>query len=312
MINSFFTNFLPIYYNILSKFNYQYTKMKLGSEEHKQLFCHSFIDSYLDYEPEKLPWPELDELSLNRLKGIPFWREALITEREAGIMVSAFAETIDDPILKKAIALQGKEEYRHARLVEYLIKHYEIDIKEPPPVEVPDKIQGAFINFGFGECLDSFFAFGMFGIARQAKYLPEEFFHIFDPILDEEARHIVFFINWVTYLQIQQGRGWFPLRSINTLISYGKAIQTLITAFGSVGEDKEGKPFTASEASHFTDNLTPELFLSTCLAENAQRMRVFDQHLLQPRLMPRISSIALYLLKLFPQKTATPALLAKS
>jgi hypothetical protein len=286
--------------------------MKLGSEEHKQLFCRSFIDSYLNYEPENLPWPELDELSLNRLKGIPFWREALITEREAGVMVTAFAETIEDPILKEAIALQGKEEHRHARLIEYLIKHYDIDIKEPPAVELPQKIQSAFINFGFGECLDSFFAFGMFGIARQAKYLPEAFFTIFDPILDEEARHIVFFINWVTYLQIQQGRGWTPLRGINALISYGKAIQTLIKAFGGVGEDKEGKPFTASDAAHFMDDLTPKLFFSTCLAENGKRMSIFDQRLLQPMLMPRISKIAYNTLKLFPQKTPTPALSIKS
>jgi hypothetical protein len=280
--------------------------MKLGSEEHKQLFCRSFLDSYIDYEPAKLPWPELDEVSLNRLRGIPFWREALITEREAGVMVSAFAETIDDPLLKEAIALQGREEHRHARLVEYLIARYQIEISEPQAAQVPERIQRAFIDFGFGECLDSFFAFGMFGIARQAKYLPEPFFTIFDPILAEETRHIVFFINWVTYLQIQQGFGWMPIRGIKALISYGRAIQTLIKAFGGSGEEKEGKPFTASEASHFMDDLTPKLFFSTCLEENAKRMSIFDDRLLQPMLMPRISQLAYNILKLFPERTPIP------
>lgn len=278
--------------------------MKLGSEQHKELFCRSFIDSYLDYEPEKLPWPDLDEVSLNRLKSIPFWREALITEREAGVMVTAFAETMEDSLIKEAIALQGKEEHRHARLIEYLINHYDIDIKEPPSVELPKKIQSAFINFGFGECLDSYFAFGMFGIARQAQYLPEAFFHIFDPILNEEARHIVFFINWVTYLQIKQGLGWFPLRGINALFSYGKAIQTLIKAFGGVGEEKEGTPFTASEATHFMDDLTPKLFFSTCKDENTKRMSVFDERLLQPMLMARLSNVAYNILKFLPDSHA--------
>ncbi len=60
--------------------------MKLGSEQHKELFCRSFIESHLDYEPEQLPWPELDSVALERLRGIPFWKEALITEREAGLM----------------------------------------------------------------------------------------------------------------------------------------------------------------------------------------------------------------------------------
>jgi hypothetical protein len=282
-------------------------KMKLGTQEHKELFCRSFIDSYLDYEPEKLPWPKLEGVSLERLRGIPFWKEALITEREAGAMVGAFADTIKDPLLKEAIALQAKEESRHARMIEYLINYYEVEISEPPAVVVPDNIETAFIDFGFGECLDSFFAFGMFEIARQGNYLPEPMFNIFNPIIDEEARHIVFFVNWVTYLQIERGQGFSALRSARTLWHYGRALRNLISAFGGA-QDKDGKPFTASEASHFMDNLTPELFFSISLQENAKRMSVFDPRLLQPQLMPTLSQFAFHCLKLLPKKqTATKA-----
>jgi hypothetical protein len=55
--------------------------MQLGSEQHKQLFCHSFLDTHLEYQPQNLPWPELDQTNLNRLKSIPFWREALTIEQ---------------------------------------------------------------------------------------------------------------------------------------------------------------------------------------------------------------------------------------
>ena len=82
--------------------------MKLGSEQHKELFCRSFIEGHLKYEPEQLPWPELDGLALERLQTIPFWKEALYTERKAGMMVSAFAKTISDPAIQDAIALQGR------------------------------------------------------------------------------------------------------------------------------------------------------------------------------------------------------------
>jgi hypothetical protein len=279
--------------------------MKLGSEEHKQLFCHSFIDTHIEYEPEKLPWPDLDEESLKRLKGIPFWTEALITEKDAGVMVSSFAETIEDPLIKKAIALQGREEERHGRLIEYLIKYYDIELKPIPETVISHNIEDEFITFGFTECLDSFFAFGMFGIARQAKFLPDPFFRIFDPILDEEARHIVFFVNWVTYLKIKQGKGWTPLRGVNTLISYIKAIRSQIQTFtsGEEGDQEVGNSsFTFSEAGHFREGLTPKLFFATCLEENHHRMKVFDQNLLQPMLMPRISSIAYNTLKLLPSQ----------
>ncbi len=278
--------------------------MKLGSEQHKQLFCRSFIESHLSYEPETLPWPELDSVALERLRSIPFWREALATEREAGVMVSAFAETVQDPAIREAIALQGIEEHRHGRLLEFLIRHYDIPIVEPSPVILPEKLDTAFLDFGYGECLDSFFAFGMFGIARQARYMPDSLFAIFDPILHEEARHIVFFINWATYEQIKQGRS-AAVRGLSALWHSGRSIRNLIQAFGGGGdENQESQPFTASEAAHFMEDLTPELFLSVALRENAQRMSVFDPQLLRPRLSERLSGIALRMLTLLPRRPA--------
>lgn len=275
--------------------------MKIGSEAHKELFCRSFMESYREYEPEKLPWPQLDSFSLERLRAIPFWEEALNTEREAGAMVSAYAATVSDPLVREAIALQGIEEARHARLIEFLINHYDIKISERPVPSVPSNIETAFIDFGFGECIDSFFAFGLFGIARQASYFPESLFAMFEPILDEEARHIVFFVNWVTYLQMQQGRKAGAFRAVHALWHYGRALHHLIKAFGS-SADGSGEGFTATSASTFVDDLTPEMFFSTCLQENTRRMSVFDDQLLQPQLMPTLATIALRSLRVLPRR----------
>lgn len=280
--------------------------MRLGSEPHKQLFCRRFIESHLHYEPETLPWPDLDSVALERIRGIPFWREALATEREAGVMVSAFAETVQDPMIREAIALQGIEEHRHGRLLEFLIRHYDIPIVEPSPVILPENLDTAFLDFGYGECLDSFFAFGMFGIARQARYMPDALFAIFDPILHEEARHIVFFINWATYEQIKQGHS-APIRGLNALWHYGRSIRNLIQAFSGGDNNQESQPFTASEAAHFMDDLTPEFFLSVALRENAQRMGAFDPQLLRPRLSERLSGIALRMLTLLPRRHSPAA-----
>jgi hypothetical protein len=273
--------------------------MKLGSEQHKELFCRSFIDSHLKYEPEQLPWPELDGLALERLQAIPFWKEALYTERKAGEMVSAFAKTISDPAIQDAIALQGREESRHARLIQFLIDRYQIQIPELPAIEIPQNINTAFKDFGFEECLDSFFAFGLFDIARQSKYFPEALLAIFDPILDEEARHIVFFVNWFTYEQINRGWGFNGLRSISTLGHYKNALWGLIKTFGGSEEDKQ-KGFTATGASTFMDDLTAKLFFSTCLEANTRRMKVFEPELLRPQLIPTLSKVAFNCLKLLP------------
>ncbi|MBW4695153.1 MAG: ferritin-like domain-containing protein [Lyngbya sp. HA4199-MV5] len=278
--------------------------MELGTDAHKELFCRSFLDTHLTYEPETIAWPQLDEDALARLRGIPFWRVALETERQAGVMVSAFAETVDDPLIQEAVALQAQEESRHGRLLEFLINHYGVEIAEPAPTKIPANPAQEFTDFGFGECLDSFFAFGMFGLARQTGYFPESIFNIFEPILDEEARHIVFFVNWITYQQIQAGRGADLFRGMHASWHYSRALLHLAKSFGGAGGS--GESFTAASSNSFIDNLTLESVFSMCLQENERRMSHFDDRLLQPRLFPRLSTIALQVLKRLPKRRSTP------
>ena len=271
--------------------------MKLGSEAHKELFCRSFLDSHLTYDPATLPWPHLDPVALDRLRAIPFWAEALGTERRAGHMVTAFAATIKDPLIREAIALQGQEETRHGKLIEFLIRHYDIAITEPE-IDLPTDVAAAFTDFGFSECLDSFLAFGMFGLAHQAAFFPEPLFEIFSPILDEEARHIVFFVNWFTYEQVQQGRRLAIFRWPITLWYYSRALFDLLGIVRR-SEAGSGEGFTATGATSFVDDLTLEGFLAATLQQNAYRMRGYDPHLLQPQFMPSLVALALRLVRLF-------------
>ncbi|WP_392534109.1 ferritin-like domain-containing protein [Nostoc sp. C117] len=274
--------------------------MKLGSVEHKELFCRSFTESYREYEPENLPWPDLDDAALNLLRSIPFWEKALDIEREAGAIVSGYAQTLSDPLLQATIALQGREELRHARLLKTLIDRYGIEMPERPPVEIPPNIEPTFTRFGFEECLDTFFAYGLFAIAREADVFPESIFTIFDPIIDEETRHIVFFINWFTYTQIERGQGFTPLRNAKTLWHYGKALSNLIAVFSDA--DASRTSFVPTATNIFTKDLTLEKFLEICLVENQRRMSKYDPRLLQPQLLPRLANIALRTLQLIPKR----------
>lgn len=272
--------------------------MKIGSETHKELFCCSFMASHEQYEPDQLPWPDLDGPALERLRAVPFWEEVLHTERVAGAKVDAYAATISDPLLREAVAVQGVEEARHARLLQFMIQHYGIEAAEHPLDQLPDDLETAFIDFGYGECLDAFLGFGVFKIARQAEFLPEPLFAIFDLLMQEETRHIVFFINWMAYHQVRRGWGVKWLRAATSLRFYGRAVRRLA---GTVrhGADGNGQDFSATQASVFLDGFTVETFLGNCLEENARRMNSFDHRLLQPRLLPALASATLSGLKLW-------------
>lgn len=278
--------------------------MQIGSEAHKVLFCESFMASHRIYEPDQIPLPDLDDVALKRLQGVPFWDEALYTERRAGVMLSAYADQINDPLLQEAIALQAQEEARHGQLIEHMLQRYNIQTPQRPVATLSTDLESAFIKFGYGECFDSFFAFGLFGIARQAGLVPEPLFTVFDPILDEEARHIVFFVNWMAYKQIQEGRGF--LRGFNSSWQYAGALQRRLSNLRSGGKTpnpgKSKQGFTATGAKAFTTGLTLETFLQTCLEENTKRMSLYDDRLLRPQFLPIATSAAFRGVKLLPKR----------
>src|SRR5689334_22582718 len=115
--------------------------MKIGSPEHRDTFCRHFMQTYTEFDPETLPWPELEEAALQSLKSVPFWEEVFYTERRAGAIVAEFVKTVKDPVMKEAVALQGFEEARHAKLIRVMIDKYGIDAAERPLEDVSDNVR---------------------------------------------------------------------------------------------------------------------------------------------------------------------------
>jgi hypothetical protein len=267
-------------------------KIKAGSQQHKEFFCRQFIETYQDYDPETLPWPELDAESLDRLRAVPFWQEVYHTERRAGAIVNAFLPHVTDPVVREAIALQGVEETRHANLIRVMIERYGIDAAAQPMEAFPEDLETAFIDFGFGECLDAFLGFGAFKTARQSEFLPPSMFDIFDVLMFEETRHIVFFINYMAWREKQRGH-FAVTRNLKSAWFYGRAASRLFGMVRRGQNANDGKDFAVTQANFFLDGFSFGQFVEDCYRENARRMRAFDPDLLQPRLLPSVAGLAL-------------------
>ena len=204
-----------------------------------------------------------------------------------------------------AMALQGMEESRHARLLDVMIERYGIEISEPPLAELPADIETAYIDFGYGECLDSFLGFGAFKIARQSEFLPESIFKIFDVLMYEETRHIVFFVNWMAHREVMSRRGSGLLRAVTSVWFYSRAFQRMAGTIRKGASGGDGKDFAATQASVFLDGFSFRRFLEDCYAENARRMTEFDETLLRPRFLPALANVALSGLRLWTFRRKT-------
>jgi hypothetical protein len=267
--------------------------LAVGSSGHRRLLGRFFLDTHVEYVPEQMQWPALADEDLTRLRTLPFVQEAVATENVTSNTVAAAAALEPDPLVRKAIELQGFEESRHARLLLALTSHYRIPV-EPPPRFVPRSLESDFLFAGFGECFDSFFAFGLFALARDCGLFPPALVRVFEPVMQEEARHILFFVNWVKYRRAQLPwwqRPAFRLRCAWIILAQ---VASRVKTARSMGKPQ---PVRAATSENFTltahqdlgGEVTLHRLLGLCLAENARRMAEYDSRLRRPRLVPAIA-----------------------
>jgi hypothetical protein len=270
-----------------------------GSEAHKDLFCRHFIDTHLTFDARTLPWPELDDLTIERLRAIPFWSVAVAAERNAGKMVTLYAQTIEDPLIREALAVQGVEETRHAQILAEMLARYDVPVAEKPEIPASDR-ERAFLDFGYEECIDAFFGFGIFGLARAIQLFIPELTNVFEIVLKEEARHVTFFVNWIAYERIRRGRGAAAFVAVSTTLGYLRAVKRIVSTFAPGAKDGpkvDGVGFGAEG-------------VFAIVAENEKYMAEMPRGLLTPAVLPGIAKLALSipsLPKFGPRKKAFSA-----
>ncbi|HEY7491003.1 MAG TPA: ferritin-like domain-containing protein [Candidatus Tectomicrobia bacterium] len=260
--------------------------LTIGSQEHKELLCRFFLDSHQPFDPATVSWPTLDEASLTRLRSLPFWAEAVATECLTACTITTWAAQETDALLREAIALQGYEERRHAALLQGLTAHYGIVVPPQPEPQPPADAEWAFLCTGYSECFDAFFTFALFTIARDSGFFPPALVERFEPIMQEEARHILFFVNWEAYHQARRPLWQRPQHVWRGALGRGLQVwHRLQTARGL----RQGGDFTIKGHQSLQATMSPRRFLELCLQENTRRLARYDARLLRPRLVPALA-----------------------
>ncbi len=278
-------------------------KPRIGSPQHRDLFCRTFVETHRPFEPEDLPWPALEPRYVELLRAFPFWSFARSMEQEADRMIATFCTTLDDPAIRAAVELQGYEEGRHGRLLNHMLERYEIDVPSVPLSNLP-VTRDDFVVFGFSECLDSFVGFGGFALARRKQIFPKGLLDVFEHILFEEARHIAFFINWWRYEEALAGNANPLARTVSALKYHVRAM--MHTAQGAQGAAVVPAPLdlTGGGSQAILEGVTPLTFLEVALAENRAMMERLDPRLLRPRIVPFLATAALLGLRMLPPHPA--------
>lgn len=275
---------------------------RIGSDAHRDAASAMFRDTFNPYKPSIIDWPQLDEVARARLTSLPIWDIAVQTEGKARLRMLSYARTCADPAWAAAVELNGWEEGRHKVVLSHLVAAYGIALEPEPAYIEPRDTEWAYLVTGFSECIDSFFAFGLFDLARQSAFFPPELVETFEPVIQEEARHILLFANWLAWHRRRMAwwrRPWFELRVLAVWAFLGW--ERIGIARGMDGGKKstaQDNNFTITGSKAVSDvEISVAGLMAICLAENDRRFAGYDPRLLRPTTTPWLARRALPLLR---------------
>lgn len=266
--------------------------VNLGSDAHKVLFCRTLLDTFDPYKPAVIDWPKLEAETRDRLVSLPIWDIAVQTEGRARLNVASYAAVTPDPLLRKAIELNAFEEGRHKLVLSNLVAAYGVTLAPEPEYAVQGNPEWAFLVTGYSECIDSFFAFGLFETAKRSGFFPAALVDTFEPVIQEEARHILFFVNWAAWHRRTMPFWRRPFFELKVLAVWLFLIWERIGIARDMGNGVQDNNFTVTGAKSVGSDIKVGELIDICLAENNRRMSFYDRRLLRPTFVPALARLA--------------------
>ncbi|WP_175459894.1 MULTISPECIES: ferritin-like domain-containing protein [Burkholderiaceae] len=270
--------------------------VRIGSAEHLRMFCNMLLQTHNPYKPSVIDWPKLPPDALRRVTSLPIWDIAVQTEGRASVRVHSFAARQKDALLRSALEMDADEEARHKVVLSKLVQAYGITLAPEPEYLPPADAEWGWLVTGYSECIDSFAAFGLFAAAKDSGFFPAELVETFEPVIQEEGRHILFFANWVAWYRaslpwwrrpafaFKVARVWLFL--IRERIGLAKGID--VKADGTAQDAN----FPMNAAGSLGQTLSAGAMIDLCLAENERRMAGYDARLVRPTTVPRLARLA--------------------
>jgi hypothetical protein len=273
-------------------------ELRPGSDAHKLAVCQMFRETFNPYRPSVIAWPTLKPEALERVKSLPIWDIAVHTEGKARLKMALYAATVTDPDMRAAIALNAWEENRHKDVLKELVQAYGIALEPEPRYVPPRNAEWGYVVTAYSECIDSFFAFGLFEMARRSGLFPEELVETFEPVMQDECRHILLFANWIAWHRANLPwwrRCYFELQVAAAWVHLACDRIGLARSMGRKETDaKLDTNFTLKGAQAVSEEkISVADLLRVCIEENDRRFAGYDRRLLRPTTMPSLVRFAL-------------------
>ena len=144
----------------------------------------------------------------------------------------------------------------------------------------------------------------LFRSAEDTGFFPPELIDTFEPVMREEGRHILFFVNWVAWWRRNMPiwrRPWFELKVLAVWMFLIWERIDMAKGMGNSTKAQENN-FTLNGSKELGVEVTFSELATICLAENDRRLAPYDQRLIRPKFVPGAIRLALTLMGKKPQR----------
>ena len=270
--------------------------LRPGSDAHKREVCRMFHETFNPYRPSVIAWPKLSPAMLQRITSLPIWDVAVHTESRARLRFAVYANAVDDPQVQAAVMLNAWEESRHKEVLAKLVEAYGIPLASEPPFQQPRDPEWAYLITGYCECIDSFFAFGLFELARRSGFFPAELVETSSPSSRRNAATSCCLPIW-WHGTVQICRGGDASTSSFASRRFGPSLPGSASCWRAAWTRKGDKArldssFTASTAGAVSPvEIDVRDLMTIACKENDRRFSGYDSRLLRPTTVPALARL---------------------
>ncbi len=123
----------------------------------------------------------------------------------------------------------------------------------------------------------------LFKAAKDTGYFPPELVQTFDPVVNEEARHILFFVNWVAWHRRNMPLWRRPYFELKVLAVWLFLVYERMGIASDVSNGQQDNNFTVNGAEALGSDINVGELIALCVAENDRRLKPYDNRLKRPR-----------------------------
>lgn len=271
---------------------------QVGSYQHKKIFCQLLTESS---DSTSLNVPPLDALTQKRLGELQIWPVLYGQLQRSHAVAQLFSQSVKGTLLQEAIAHLAQDKKAIAQAIRTLCQENQLSDSGFNDAEISTAGDSDFKAISHQDNMGLFWLSGLYELAIQEQYLQADVLNLFDQLLTIQARHSLFFINWLAFESQVKQKPEFELLGLRSFFSMkGMWVETFTKLNRSDYDDT--LPINPTESDYFLGKWNYSDFVLACASNYQGRFMGSDVRLVQPKALLQAAKLVRSLLGFWPQR----------